>query len=51
MHTAVDARNRDYSVEVPRDCVASFDERMHRFALEHMEKVLGAKITTSAEEK
>ncbi len=51
LHTVADARNRDYPVEVPRDCVASFDERMHRFALEHMEKVLGAKITVSTEEK
>ena len=47
MHTVADARNRDYPVEVPRDCVASFDERMHQFALEHMEKVLGARITDS----
>ena len=51
MHTVADARNRDYPVEVPRDCVASFDKRMHDFAQEHMEKVLGAKITTSLEEK
>ena len=45
MHTVADARNRDYCVEVPVDCVASFDEKAHRFALEHMEKVLGAKLT------
>ena len=45
MHTAADARNRDYEVEVPVDCVASFDEAAHRFALEHMEKILGAKLT------
>ena len=44
LHTAADARNRDYIVEVPVDCVASFDERMHRFALEHMESVLGAQL-------
>jgi nicotinamidase-related amidase len=44
MHTVADARNRDLPVEVPADCVASFDDRMHAFALEHMEKVLGAKI-------
>ncbi len=46
MHTVADARNRDYAVEVPVDCVASFDERAHQFALEHMEKVLGAKLTS-----
>lgn len=51
MHTVADARNRDYPVEVPRDCVASFDERMHQFALEHMDKVLGARITVSTEGK
>lgn len=47
LHTTADARNRDYEVEVPVDCVASPDEDEHRFALEHMEKVLGAKLTTS----
>ena len=45
MHTVADARNRDYNVEVPVDCIASPDEAAHRFALEHMEKVLGAKLT------
>jgi len=47
MHTAADARNRDYEVEVPVDCVASFEEEAHRFALEHIEKVLGARLTTA----
>jgi len=45
-HTVADARNRDYEVEVPVDCVASFNEEAHRFALEHMEKILGAKLTS-----
>jgi len=45
MHTVADARNRDYEVEVPVDCVASSDERAHHFALEHIERVLGAKLT------
>jgi len=44
-HTVADARNRDYEVEVPVDCVASFNEEAHRFALEHMERVLGAILT------
>ena len=44
LHTTADARNRDYAVEIPVDCVASPDEAAHRFALEHMEKVLGAKL-------
>ena len=46
LHTVADARNRDYVVEVPVDCVASPDEEAHRFALEHMEKILGAKLIT-----
>ncbi len=45
LHTVTNARNRDYLVEVPVDCVASFDEKAHRYALEHMEKVLGARLT------
>ena len=44
MHTAADARNRDYDVEVPVDCVASFDRRAHEYALEHMAKILGARL-------
>jgi len=44
MHTAADARNRDYSVEVPVDCVATFDPEAHEYALQHMEKILGAKL-------
>ena len=45
LHTAADARNRDYTVEVPTDCVASFDPDAHRWALQHMERVLGARLT------
>ena len=44
MHTTADARNRDYEVEIPVNCVASPDEEAHRFALEHMDKVLGATL-------
>lgn len=51
LHTTADARNRDYSVEVRADCVASFDEEAHRFALQHMEKVLGVRVVTPAEER
>jgi len=47
LHTTADARNRDYVVEVPVDCVASPDENAHKFALEHMEKVLGARLTST----
>jgi len=45
-HTVYDVGSRDYQVEVPVDCVASFDEKAHHFALEHMEKVLGARLTS-----
>ncbi len=44
MHTVADARDRDYAVEVPRDCVATFDPEAHEFALKHMEEVLGAQV-------
>ena len=51
MHTVADARNRDYAVEVPMDCVASFDNEAHEWALTHMEKVLGARLTHLKEMK
>ena len=44
MHTASDARNRDYVVEVPVDCVATFDPKAHQYALDHMKKILGVRI-------
>lgn len=44
LHTVADARNRGYAVEVPTDCVASFDQQAHRFALDHIERILGAKL-------
>ena len=44
MHTVADARNRDYAVEVPTDCVASFDGEAHDWALKHMDRILGAKL-------
>ncbi len=46
LYTVADARNRDYLVEVPVDCVASSDEKAHRFSLEQIETVLGAKLTS-----
>ena len=44
LHTAADARNRDYPVEVPTDCVATFNPDAHTWALQHIEKILGAKL-------
>lgn len=44
MHTAADARNRDYRVKVYADGVASFDLDAHRMALKHMEDILGVSV-------
>jgi nicotinamidase/pyrazinamidase len=49
LHTAVGAAMRDYLVEVPTDCVADFDQDMHKFALRQMKEVFGVKLTTSEE--
>jgi nicotinate phosphoribosyltransferase len=51
LHTVGDVRDRDYMVEVPVDCVASFNDNAHIFALEHMEKVLGANLTRAVQNK
>jgi nicotinamidase-related amidase len=45
MHTVADARNRDYPVEIPAACVASFDPEAHAWALQHMQKILGAQVS------
>ncbi len=42
--TAADAANREYSIEVVRDAVASFDLEAHGDALRELEKTLGARI-------
>ncbi|MAP36620.1 MAG: hypothetical protein CL698_03075 [Chloroflexi bacterium] len=47
MHTAADARNRDYKVKVPGNAVASFDLNAHETALDHLEKILGATVIRS----
>ncbi len=44
LQAVIDARNRGYEVEVPVDCVASFDKKAHFFALDYIENVLGAKL-------
>lgn len=44
LHTASDARNRDYAVEVPSGCVASFKQDAHEWALSHLKDILGAKV-------
>ncbi len=44
LHTTSDARNRDYPVEVPSDCVASFNPDAHKWALSHLQDILGATV-------
>jgi nicotinamidase/pyrazinamidase len=44
LYTAEDARNRDFVVEVPVDCVTSFDADGHAFALDHMKRILGVDV-------
>ncbi|NMB35408.1 MAG: cysteine hydrolase [Firmicutes bacterium] len=44
LYTAADARMRNYDVVVRRDCVATFDQAAHEFALKEMEKTLGVKV-------
>lgn len=45
LHTVADAYYRGYDIEVRSDCVASFDNEAHAFALRHMVQVFGAQIT------
>ncbi|MBN2374554.1 cysteine hydrolase [bacterium] len=44
LYAVADLRVRGYKVVVPASCVASFDPKGHEWALQHMEKVLGATI-------
>jgi len=44
LYTVADARNLGYRVTVLKDGVASFDSQAHLFALQEMEKTLGATV-------
>lgn len=44
LHTAIDAYNLGYDIEIPAEAVASLTEENHQFALNHFKNVLGAKI-------
>jgi nicotinamidase/pyrazinamidase len=44
METVSDLRNRDYPTFVFRRGVADFDQEAHDFALERMQKILGATV-------
>jgi nicotinamidase/pyrazinamidase len=48
LYTASDARNRDYAVDVPEACVASFDATAHAAALAHMARILGVRVLHDA---
>lgn len=45
MFTAAEAMYRGYDIEIPVECVASFDGNAHQFALKHMHKLFGARLT------
>ncbi|MGX7347903.1 cysteine hydrolase family protein [Aerococcus vaginalis] len=44
LHTAIDAYNRGYKIVVHEDGVASFNQKVHEFALEHFKNTLGAEV-------
>lgn len=44
LHTAIDAYNLGYDVEIPAEAVASLTEENHQFALNHFKNVLDARI-------
>lgn len=44
LHTAIDAYNLGYRIEVPKKAVASLTQANHQWALTHLESVLGATI-------
>ena len=44
MHTAADAKNRDYHVEIPMSAVATFNQEASKWAFEHMEQILGVTL-------
>lgn len=45
LYTAADARMAGFEVRVPKDCVATFDEDAHEFALKELERTLGATVS------
>ena len=49
LFTASDAHLRDYHLMIPRDCVASQDERENERVLQYLERVLEADIRESSE--
>lgn len=44
LHTAVDAYNKGFKIVIPKECVASFNQLGHEWALEHFVSCLGAEV-------
>ncbi len=44
LYTAADARMLNYEVTALKDCMSSFDEGAHEFALREMEQTLGVNV-------
>lgn len=44
LHTAVDAYNLGYDIEIPASCVASLSQENHDWAMAHFKTAIGAKI-------
>jgi nicotinamidase-related amidase len=44
LHTAIDAYNKGYRIEVVASAIAALTEESHQFALNHLRHVLGATV-------
>ncbi|MDL2280279.1 cysteine hydrolase [Selenomonadales bacterium OttesenSCG-928-I06] len=44
LHTAMDAYNNSFDIVIPKDCVASFNQIGHDWALAHFQNTLAAKV-------
>src|SRR5699024_5276158 len=44
LHTAIDAYNKGFKIVIPENCVASFDQGAHEWALSHFNNILGAQV-------
>ena len=44
LHTAIDAYNLGYQIEIVEGAIAALTDEAHQFALNHFQHVLGAKI-------
>ncbi len=44
LHTAADASMRNFKVVVPKECVATVDDKTQEWALRHISEVLGGEV-------